>query len=631
MLELVSLPLGPFSGLVGQQLARALCASPGIGGRSWQEAKRAIAERFEAHAVRGAADGDVETRSYASKADVAERLKQIEEWLEEPGHDTVAPRSALLVVSARVVSWLQRRYARCAVETSAGNAGIHDETMLRTACVQAQSFHEALLHDPREGLDLVAVRQLLDEVSFGSLSLPLHVEEAGRLDIVETPAGLRTSRDLVVWWHCVNGTQASAPVEPWRRHERHALRAAGVALQDPARVLAAEVEGWRRVVLAARKRLVLVVPSWAHGTRLDPHPIWDEIVARVDAKSADIARVTLNVEELLAGECVLAKRLPAFAMTSLAPLALPKARPSWHLNAALLGPAERYSATGLEELLGCPLRWVLKHRAGLKSARSLALPSGPLLNGRLGHRLVEELHNAGVLTSRVQAARAVEALLERLLLEEAAVLLRPGMTFELTQLRRQLVAAVERLAALLEESGLSVTGVEVESSVEWEGRKLDGRVDLLLEDREGREIVLDLKWGRSSYSKKLEQGLALQLAAYAGARQLDRADSKLPAAAFFALNCGQVLATESGPFKGAHAIRGPTIAETWNKLGRTARVYEQLLSTGVVPVTGVKTSTSVLVASGIAEAEREQHLEAEPPCDYCEHQSLCGRAWESFT
>jgi RecB family exonuclease len=317
-------------------------------------------------------------------------------------------------------------------------------------------------------------------------------------------------------------------------------------------------------------------------------------------------------------------------MTPLPPLLLPKARALWALDAPLLGSIDQYSATSLEELIGCPLHWVLKQRAGLRNAWTFALPTGPRLNGTLGHRLIEELHLAGALARPDEAASVVASVLERLLVEEGAVLLRPGMTFELTQLRRQLLAGVARLTALLNESALSVVGVEVKSSVEWDGRTLDGRLDLLLADAEGREVVLDLKWGRSSYTKKLEQGLALQLAVYAGARQLDRASSKLPAAAFFALNCGQVLTTEPGPFKGAHKLVGPPIAETWNKLGRTVRVFEALLSRGEVPVTGVTSSTSVLASAGIAEAEWEQHLEPKPPCEYCEHSTLCGRAWESF-
>src|SRR5688500_20359631 len=109
------------------------------------------------------------------------------------------------------------------------------------------------------------------------------------------------------------------------------------------------------------------------------------------------------------------------------------------------------------------------------------------------------------------------------------------------------------------------------------------------------------------------------------------AGEKLPARAVFAPNCCQLLTTEPGPFKGAHHIAGPAIAETWKKLGRTAKVVERILALGVVPVTGLAGSSSVLAAAGIPEAELDLHLEAKPPCEYCEHSALCGRAWESFS
>ena len=51
--------------------------------------------------------------------------------------------------------------------------------------------------------------------------------------------------------------------------------------------------------------------------------------------------------------------------------------------------------------------------------------------------------------------------MERLLREEAAVLLRPGMTFELAQLREQIARAVTRLAESLIESKLTVVDVEL--------------------------------------------------------------------------------------------------------------------------------------------------------------------------
>ncbi|MFO7177511.1 MAG: PD-(D/E)XK nuclease family protein [Pseudomonadota bacterium] len=702
VLELVTLPFGPFEGFVGRRLAGALARAPGIGGRAWREAKEAIANAIAARVEsRLAAErGDAEAARAEGLAAATARLEQIAEWLEQPGYDANAgaPREALIEVTQRVTSWLQGRLARAAMdakraeardaqraaptaraaesaearaasdaqradptpmaaesaeatatdtertEATAPNAHgaeaaamdtertatrAHERAMLGAALAQANAFAEALAHDPHEILDLVAARQLLQEVSLGPATLTLAREEAGRLDWVEAPSGLRVSRDVVVWWHCVNGTQSGAPVDPWRRAERAALAKAGVKLPDVRTLLAAEAAGWRGVVLAAKQRLVLVVPSAAQGERLDPHPIWDEIVARANATSEDVARITLSTEHLLARRG-LAEKLPELPARALAPLALPEARPAWNVDGHALGTFARYTATSLEALVGCPLHWVFGHRARLASGWTTRIPSGPLLNGRLGHRLIEELYREGALDDPAAAAGRARALIDRLIAEEAAVLLRPGMTFELSQLREQLVRAVERFAELLAESGLAITDVEAVSRVEWRGRALDGRLDLLLRDARGDEVVLDLKWGRGSYRTKLERGLAVQLAVYAASRKLARQAATLPPAGYFSLGQGELLTTERAAFGAVRALSGPALEETWEKLERTVAALETALARGPVPATGLKCSLPLLESIGVEDAERERYLEAEPPCEYCSHTALCGKAWEGL-
>jgi len=631
MLELVTLPLGPFEGWVGLQLARAISKSPGIGGRAWLDAKCAIAG--DPDRPSSSTKGDTQAADQETARRRAGRLEQIAEWLEGPGDDADegAARERLLEVSSRVASYLQKRLARAAIEKETGNAwGSHDQAILGAAFTQAQAFHEALSHDAREKLDLVAVRQLIEEVSSGPVSLPLGTEEAGRIDVVDGPAGLRCSRDVVVWWHCVNGTQEAPPVDPWRRAEREALQAIGVRLPDRAAALAAEADSWRRAVLAANRQLVLVVPSTAQGAHLDPHPIWDELVARLRAEATDVAKVTLTSDELLSGSRSLA-RLMSPATETLAPLTLPEGRPAWHVDPSLLGSLKQHSATSLEELLGCPLTWVFRHRAGLGGSWALSIASGPLLNGRLGHRLIEVLHLAGTLTGQGGKTQAIADALERLIDEEGAVLRRPGMTFELSQLRQQLVAGVQRLAELLETSGLSIAEVESKTVADWGGRKLEGRLDLLLSDAANREIVLDVKWGRTSYQKKLQQGLALQLAMYSATRQMERGHAALPAVAYFALSRGALLSTERGLFAGVRTIEGPSTAETWSNLERTVVAVERLLRTGVVPVTGVVKSLPLLESAGVDKSNRAGHVEPGAPCDYCGHKALCGQAWEHLS
>lgn len=627
MLELVTLPLGPFAGWVGLQLARAISESPGIGGRAWERAKQAVVA-----AIPGSSMQQVEEDSAAAQVQGrADRLTLIAEWLESPGHqqDPGAPRSSLLEVAERVGNYLGSRLAGAAREAARGETrGGHEETILGAAFAQASAFRAALDHDKRDHLDLVAVRQLLEEVSLGRVSLDLGVEDAGRIDLVDAPAGLRCRRDQVIWWYCVSDTRSTASIDPWRVGEREALAELGVRLPERSALLAAEVEAWRRVVLSAERRLVLVVPGTAYGARLDPHPIWDELVARLRAEAGDVAAVTLTSDDLLEGTRELARGFPVAAQ-ELPALKLPVARAAWQLAPSLLSNTTSYSASSLEELLGCPLAWVFKRRAGLRSSWALAIASGPLLNGRLGHRLIEELHKAN--SFRSLTATAVSELLERLIDQEAAVLRRPGMTFELSQLRLQMAEGIEQLASILAANGLSIAEVELKTSADLAGRSIEGRIDLLLEGAGGKEVVLDIKWGRASYEARLRDGLALQLATYSATRQIERGHAAPPAAAYFALSRGTMLTTDPSLFATVRPIPGPGIQETWSKLERTLVAIEKLLAQGTIPVTGVSGSKSLLESAGIPDIEREQHLDPGPACDHCRYASLCGRAWETLS
>jgi RecB family exonuclease len=437
------------------------------------------------------------------------------------------------------------------------------------------------------------------------------------------------ARDLVVWWHCVSDTAWRPPARPWRGAEIEALGAAGVRIPDPAERLAAEARAWRQVVLAARKRLVLVMPRWAAGDVLEPHPIWDEIVARMGATSADVRRVTCEARDLLSG-----RSAPRAAETAdLGLLPLPEARTEWRIDGKQLRPALRHSASGLEALVGCPLRWVLAYGAGVREGGIASISPGPILLGSLGHRLVEELHGAGVLARGEPLERHVDEHLDRLLQQEGAVLLRPGMTFELAQLRKQYLVAVKALADLLAESGLTILDVESAIEVKWRRGLLTGRLDLLLQDAKGAEVVIDLKWGQSSYREKLKAGTAIQLAVYVTARRLATGAKKTPPAGYFGLRGGKLMTVDGKAFPGAQPVAGPSLDETWTKLEHTVERVEQDLALGRVLVTGVKRSPRLLEALAAPEAERQKAMELEPgaACEYCTFGAICGKSWEGLT
>ena len=222
------------------------------------------------------------------------------------------------------------------------------------------------------------------------------------------------------------------------------------------------------------------------------------------------------------------------------------------------------------------------------------------------------------------------ATLDDILPKEGATLLLPGRRGELAQLRGQLATAVLRLADLLHRSKLEIVEVEKEERIDWQGRALEGYLDVLLSNRAKQDVVLDLKWGRTTYAEKLKDGTAVQLAVYAYLRKKAAKAKTFPAVAYFSLSRGISLATDDETFDGAQVFAGADAETTWRRTEVTLKLIETHLDSGRVPVAGVSGALPVVQACG-GDLDPEKHLVLAPDaaCQYCEFDPVCGRRWEA--
>jgi ATP-dependent helicase/nuclease subunit B len=592
LLELVTLTGGPFAGRAGRRLAAALCERPGTENAFWTRAREELSE-------------DERTR--------------VQQWIESPRLDPAgAPREALLEVAERVLEWLTRR------------ASVLGEPSWQAATLQARAFVDALHTDARARLDRAAVEQLLQDLTEESSSSSVTDEEAGRIDHVDSPERLLVQRDRVLWWGFVG--EAAPPRPAFRAAELAVLRRAGLHLPDPMARLRARFEGLVRAVHAARRQLVLVIPEQVAGERCAPHPLLDELVARVLGSESALAALTLTPEELARGGS-LASRLVRVPTEAAPSIPLPAARRQWHVDPSLIRPRDAESASSLEKLIGCPLSWTLHYQAGLRSASRGGIPSGPLLAGKLGHRLLEELHLTGGLAGDLDAVRhAAERTLDDLFEREGTALLVAGTNDARHQLRSELVDAAVALVGLLREVDLELVGVEVPVVAELGGRPLRGSIDLLLRARNGDERVLDLKYGSGTYSDKLESGQAIQLAVYAEARRQQSGAQAPPPAAYFSLKNQRLMATDAAPAFGRHPQRGPSLSRTGEQIQNTLSAIGAAFEGGRIPVAGVQATEEAgfLQVLGVPTERAPDHLAlpAEDTCKYCELGAVCGRSWE---
>jgi hypothetical protein len=254
------------------------------------------------------------------------------------------------------------------------------------------------------------------------------------------------------------------------------------------------------------------------------------------------------------------------------------------------------------------------------------------LNGSLGHRLVECLHQHGDfdLSEESRFSARAEAELARLIASEGAVLLRVGMAFERQQLERQLVSAVTELFRILRQASLRIVAVEEKLDVPWANRSLHGRLDLLVAGSDGVEGILDMKWGYASYRDQLRSGQALQLATYAFARATQK-NGAPPHVAYFSLSRGRLLAASTSFWLHSDVADAPTPTDTWKRVERSVEKADALVTRGRLPATGLKRSLPLLELMGVEESAHRDHFsfEAGSACGYCELDALCGRRWEA--
>ena len=292
VLELLTLPVGPLRGSVGARLARAVTRQPGIGGKEWTRQKAEAARRLYERHVRLAIEQGVseEAAGDRARAIVADRMGLVEVWLEGPvAAEVGATRAELLAPAARVRAWLQTRIRDGEVDTYGA------------AYAQCTAFMEALGHDTRELFSQDDARQLVDHFARSQQPFGLSEEAAGRLGHVNHPAALLAPCDRVWMWCFVSAVERQPTRFRWDDDECEALRAAGVTFADPTAVLRSEAASWRRALLAARERVVLIVPRTIKGTATAPHPMWDEIRARLALEKHSAAGLSRDARRLLDG------------------------------------------------------------------------------------------------------------------------------------------------------------------------------------------------------------------------------------------------------------------------------------------------------------------------------------------
>jgi hypothetical protein len=436
--------------------------------------------------------------------------------------------------------------------------------------------------------------------------------EAG-LASVASPAAVAGPARCIVWWEFSRGAAPGFVRIPFTAAEHAQLAAAGVVLPSPAERAVRHAERWRRPLEQASEVLLLVSPRTDEaGEESHPHPLWDEIGARIDGDRASRRDV------FLAGSLYAAPRARLVTQSLRPP---PAPLRTWNVPPALLVLPERASNSAIEDLLRCPMKWALGRLARLEGPDEIEVEISNLVLGRLAHALLE-----AVLPKAARDPAAAQRLAEQWFEEHArtrvAALFLPGAETEAVRVRRTLVEAAGIFTEFVRDSGLELRLAEEEIEGTGLGRTLFGIPDLVLGPK---PVVVDAKWGGFNHRRgALENGTATQLAFYAHLLGQQKGFDKVAASvAYFVLSYGRIITTDPALGGRAEAVDGPSHSETWLALERAFDARKKELAHGVVLATANPgdDGEGVITEDGVGD---DGAVVLAPRCEWCSYGGLCG-------
>lgn len=483
ILEFLMHPIGPFNPNARRMLGTAFAKQPGIGGREWSKQRNAIAQKLGNEVV-----------------------EQVAYWLESPrsNRSEGAPLDEVISRVEKLQTGLQSRLRSL-------QDGHFDQALLsdmELAIGQCRYLIEGLQELRKEGNAVVRPRVLEHLVAHATIdsSNSLAVAQVDCMQSATTPAACSVELvEEVVWW-MPSKPRLPAPL-PWVGEELRALTAAGLCLRDPAAEMAALMAQLIRPFLAARSRMILVLPT--EGS--EDHPAWQLLKAMCP-----------HLEPLaLQSYAAVNRQLVAVAPR---PLAAPSGE--WQLNPDALW-RETYpvptrqasqSFSSLNVLFNNPAIALLQDAAGLRTAATLVVPEITRLLGDLAHRLLELLFTErdSLNWTETEVDTWFGAAVQNLLHQEGLPLLAAGNASLSQQFRELARGSIGVLLQQLRCAG--ALRVEAERRLEGDicGLQMEGYADLLVHLKDGGTLLLDPKWSPANrYREQMERGEYLQLALYA--------------------------------------------------------------------------------------------------------------------
>ena len=559
IMEFATLPVKPMDDGLADIVAGSLAEKPGLFNDTWFARVYAYLE-------------DANTPE--------EARKQYEFWFNRRRYraDQSAPKADISFIYNYLREWSGEYFEK---------TGSKNPSLLVLA-EQARRIHDLLETIPETRLTFLELERIVRTI-YQPAPVQFAAPEKRHFEFVHAPGAFAAPADTVFWWNCVYDEPAPMP-EKWSPAERQFLENEAVVLSGVQRQTQLRLMLRSRPVLAARERLVLVVPESANGQATEPSLLLGDI----EAAFKNTACFTFDVDDAhRRAQLADWLRLPATSevpneAAAPPPPQLSLARPE------LLQTADYETLTNLESLFYYPHRWFFKQKLKLYPASILSVTGDHTLLGNLAHRFFELLLAEPSHTDfdRKNVADWLDAQAGDLLKKEGATLLLYGREPERNQFLNRVKNAAWSLLLQLRKNGWRVQSTEQQLVGQLADMEVRGKADLVLARDNGEQAIVDLKWSGAKRRREMIQNYEdLQLVMYA---KLLPPEQDWAHTAYFILENGKMIARNKQAF--AEAEVGGTgedhraaNALIFNKMEQTYRWRMRQLREGKLEIRTART------------------------------------------
>lgn len=598
LLDFLSLPVSPIPRSAASRLANALTQEPGLGSGSWESVIGELCSPEN--------DADGKLRERLDSWLLCERISA-------GGH---IPARSVRAKCSLVSQWASGRAKLLSKEDDS------DPNLIKALYVAAgqASLLGQLAESQGSALSEPQLARLLEEALGRGVETTSFNEADGGPIRVRSLSEIDGACDRLIWLGL--GTSEANRCR-WSTHQLRELRDAGIEIDDGSNTLSslrsAEVRGFGHVNEAF---MAVLLPQ-----DLDKrwHPVW--LAIRTLLSDQDIENPAVFEDLVAAGNTdSLSPFVFGYRETDIEQPQIQ--RPLWDIPSELFADRESVSASELQDRLGCPLKWTFNYQARLRSSPIAELPGDFQLKGTFCHSIFERVFDGGgeLPTVDEAVAQVLTAFDERLPLD-AAPLAQPNKYFERQQLRSEMENATRVFVGTLTSGGYRIVGIEVELTGEAFGKTLNGWIDCIAQRDDGRQAIVDFKYGgRAKYHSLIEDGEAVQLATYAYGRSTP--DGTFPAVAYLVLSDGLLYTPSGSAIEGdgnRSVIDAPAIQTVWQQFSEAINNADGWrTSDDPIPARPLQEPSDWPDGASILLDEKIKADNVQAVCKYCSFQLLCG-------